>query len=165
MAPSMVLKGTFVYISSNAVFSKYLGSWKESWQGSWKELKMNLFGNNFWTTGGRGLKFCRMVCAYCEQLLAKFQVTASNSLRVIAVFVIWRFWPIFAHAQCQWSLGVPWVGFGSKLWISMVDATFSGKQAKWHLKTLELFQKHSGLERNLFWHDWDKLSLILINLI
>ena len=48
---------------------------------------MCLFGNNFRTAGGRGLKFCRMVRACCEQLLAKFQVAATNSLEVMAVFV------------------------------------------------------------------------------
>ena len=48
---------------------------------------MYLFGDNFGTAGGGELKFCRMVCAYCGQLLAKFQVAATNSLRVITVFV------------------------------------------------------------------------------
>ena len=94
-----------------------------------KEMKMYLFGDNFWTTGGMGLKFCRMVCAYCEQLLAKFQVAATSSLGVIAVFVFWKFWFSFAHAHYQWSLAVPWVDFGTKIWILMVDATFGRKQA------------------------------------
>ena len=158
MAPSRVLKGNFRICMGNAVFCKYVGSWKESnpgsWkessQGSWKELKMYLFGNNFGTTGGRELKFCRMVHAYCKQCLAKFQVAAPNSLRVIAVFVIWKCWPKFAHTRCQWSLGVSWVGFGSKIWISMGDATFGGKPANGIPKNLNLLQYTMVLKGNCF---------------
>ena len=52
---------------------------------------MNLFGDNFRTAGDRDLKFCRVVRACCEQLLAKFQVAATNSLEVMAVLCFEKF--------------------------------------------------------------------------
>ena len=105
-----------------------------------KGVQMCLFGNNFRTTGVRELKFCRMVRAYCEQLLANFQVAATNSLEVMAVLVFWKFCFCFVHARYQWSLGVPWVDFGTKVWILMVDANFGGKQAN-GIQNLEFVPK------------------------
>ena len=52
-----------------------------------KGVEMCLFGDNFRTAGDRELKFCRIVHAFCEQLLTKFQVAATNSLEVMAVLV------------------------------------------------------------------------------
>ena len=157
---------------SNVVFCKYLGSWKGSNPGVLrgiltrvlKGVKLYLFGDNFCTAGGRELKFCRMVRAYCRQLLAKFQIAVTNSLRVVTVFVIWKFWFRFAHAWCQWSLGPPGLILVVKFEFQQL-MHFWWEISQWHSKTLDLFQKYSGLERNLFCNDWDKLSLFLINLI
>ena len=55
------LERKFHMYMTNVIFCKIWWSWKELVQGSWKELKLNLFGDNFWTAWGRGLKFCRIV--------------------------------------------------------------------------------------------------------
>ena len=72
-----------------------------------KEVEMYLFGDNFWTAGGRGLKFCRMVRAWCKPLLAKFGITTIKTLWVIPLFVVQKFWLNFAHARCQGFWGPP----------------------------------------------------------
>ena len=69
-----------------------------------KEVKMYLFGDNFWTAGGRGLKFCRMVRTWCKQLLAKFGVTTIKSLWVIPLFVV----PKFDSILRMRSVSGPW---------------------------------------------------------
>ena len=158
MTLSKGLERKFRIHTGNAVFCKYLGSWKESnpgswkesWQGSWKELKMNLFGDSFWITGSRELKFCRLVRTWCTHLLTKFGVSAANSLWVITVFVIKIYWPRFAHAWCQWSLGASWVGFGGKVLISMVDATFGRKPANGTQKPWICCKNTMVLKGNLF---------------
>ena len=86
MAPSRVLKGNFHIRTNNAVFYKYLGSWKEScpgswkesWQGSWKELKMNLFGDNFWTAGDRGWNFA----GWCMPSVSNFWLNFRSLLPI-----------------------------------------------------------------------------------
>ena len=165
MAPSNGLERKFHIHMNNAVFCKYSGSWKESCQGSWKELKMNLFGDIFWTTEGRVLRFCRMVYAWHEHLLTRFQAAATNSLRVIAVFVFKNYWPKFARAQCQWSLGPPELILVVKFEFQWCWCYFWQETCQWHPKTFKLLQKCNGLERKLFWNDCDKLSLFLMNLI
>ena len=157
------LERKFHICMSNAVFCKYGWSWKEPCQGSWKELKMNPFGNDFWMGGDRELKFCRMMAHIMWAPCVKISGLYCQYSQKYHCFCVWNFLPKFAHAQFQWSLWASWIDFGGKFWILTVDTTFGGKPANGIQKTLNMLQKYNGLERKLFWNDWDKLSLFLID--
>ena len=133
MALSNGLERRFHIHTSNAVICQYGWSWKELGQGSWKELKMNLFGDYFWTTGGRGWNFAGW-CAHKQGTLCINFKLLLPILSVITVFVFQIFWPKFAQAQFQWSLWVSWIDFGGNMWILMDDLPMASKNLKFIAK-------------------------------
>ena len=79
--------------TSNPIIAQYNGLERNFDQGSWKKLKIVSFGNNFWTTWHRGLKFWHVVHIYAGHLVCQFQVTPTISFWVISVLCFYKLPP------------------------------------------------------------------------
>ena len=133
---------------------------------SWKEWKWTFLAITFEPLGVGGWNFAGWCPPVVSNFWLSFRLLLPIALKLWLFLCIEKFWFCFAHAHYQWSLGVPWVDFGAKVWILMVDANFGRKQAN-GIQNLKFVQKFIvvAFEMNLFWGGWDKLSLTSIDLI